>query len=63
MGAHPKQPCRTVVRGIPVASESWKLGPYMDHWPEIVVKPTSRAAAAIGPGQLRLCGLMPSMCQ
>lgn len=33
-----------VVRGIPVAAESWKLGPYLDHWLENVVKPTRRPA-------------------
>ncbi len=33
-----------VVRGIPVAAESWKLGPYLDQWLENVVKPTRRAA-------------------
>src|SRR5258708_12453665 len=32
------------VRGIPVAAESWKLGPYLDRWLENVVKPTRRAA-------------------
>src|SRR5258708_19060694 len=33
-----------VVRGIPVAAESWRLGPYLDHWLENVVKPSRRAA-------------------
>src|SRR6202042_1308185 len=33
-----------VVRGIPFAAESWKLGPYLDHSLENVVKPTQRAA-------------------
>ena len=33
-----------VVRGIPVADESWRLGPYLDYWLENVVKPTRRAA-------------------
>jgi len=31
-------------RGIPVAAQSWKLGPYLDHWLESVVKPTRRPA-------------------
>jgi integrase len=33
-----------IVRGIPVAAESWKLGPYLDHWLAGVVKPTRRPA-------------------
>ncbi len=32
------------VRGIPVAAESWKLGPYLGQWLENVVKLTRRAA-------------------
>ncbi len=32
------------VRGMPVAAESWKLGPYLDHWLDNVIKPTRRAA-------------------
>lgn len=31
-------------RGIPVAAESWKLGPYLDHWLESVIEPTRRPA-------------------
>jgi integrase len=33
-----------IVRGIPVATESWRLGPYLDHWLETVVKQTRRPA-------------------
>jgi hypothetical protein len=33
-----------VRRGIPVAAESWKLGPYLDYWLDNVVKPTRRPA-------------------
>jgi integrase len=33
-----------VARGIPVAVEPWRLGPYLDHWLENVVKPTRRPA-------------------
>jgi hypothetical protein len=33
-----------VLRGIPVAAESWKLGPYLDHWLQDVIKPTRRPA-------------------
>jgi integrase len=33
-----------LVRGIPVAAESWKLGPYFDHWLENVVRPSRRPA-------------------
>ena len=33
-----------VVRGIPVADESWRLGPYLDYWLENIVKPTRRDA-------------------
>jgi hypothetical protein len=31
-------------RGTPVAAESWRLGPYLDHWLENVIKPTRRPA-------------------
>jgi len=31
-----------IVRGIPPAAESWKLGPYLDHWLAGVVKPARR---------------------
>jgi integrase len=33
-----------VARGIPVAAEPWRLGPYLDHWLANVVKPTRRPA-------------------
>jgi integrase len=33
-----------IVRGIPVAAESWTLGPYLDYWLETVVKPSRRPA-------------------
>jgi integrase len=33
-----------VQRGIPVANEPWKLGSYLDHWLDNVVKPTRRPA-------------------
>jgi integrase len=33
-----------IIRGIPVAAESWRLGPYLDHWLETVVKQTRRPA-------------------
>lgn len=33
-----------VMAGIPVPSQSWKLGPYLDYWLENVVKPTRRPA-------------------
>jgi integrase len=33
-----------VVRGIPVAAESWKLGAYLDYWLENVVKQSRRPA-------------------
>lgn len=32
------------LRGIPVAAESWKLGPYLDHWLEHAVRPARRLA-------------------
>lgn len=31
-------------RGVPVAAQSWKLGPYLGYWLEHVVKPTRRPA-------------------
>ena len=33
-----------IVRGIPVAAESWKLGAYLDYWLETVVKQSKRPA-------------------
>lgn len=33
-----------IVRGIPIAAESWQLGPYLDYWLETVVKPSRRPA-------------------
>jgi integrase len=33
-----------IVRGIPVAAESWKVGPYLDYWLETVVKASRRPA-------------------
>jgi len=33
-----------IVRGIPVAADSWKVGPYLDYWLETVVKASRRPA-------------------
>jgi hypothetical protein len=44
-----------VVRGIPVAAESWKLGPYLDYWLENIVKLARRPATyALYEGVVRL---------
>jgi integrase len=44
-----------VVRGIPVAAESWKLGPYLDYWLENIVKLARRPATyALYEGIVRL---------
>lgn len=34
----------TAAGGTPVAAESWKVGPYLDHWLETVVKTARRPA-------------------
>ena len=45
-----------VLRGIPVATEPWKLGPYLDHWLENVVRPTRRPATyALYESIVQLC--------
>jgi integrase len=31
-------------QGVPVAAQSWQLGPYLDYWLEHVIKPTRRPA-------------------
>jgi len=36
-----------IVRGIPVAGEAWKVGAYLDHWLETVVKQTRRPATYV----------------
>src|SRR5271165_1433692 len=43
------------IRGIPVAAESWKVGPYLDYWLASVIQPTRRPATyALYEGIVRL---------